>query len=153
MVEVNSTRKKKRPAPTRRTLLRAGAAGAAILAAPALISRRASAAEPLKVVAWKGYVTDEMLETFKNRTGIEVALTSHDGDQFVLDSWMRSDKAIHDMVCELGRGEFSSHRSDRRIAPRYQADNSGHLGSLRYPRGYPGGAAVSPCRSIGAPKS
>ncbi len=98
MVEVNSTRKKKRPAPTRRTLLRAGAAGGAILAAPALISRRASAAEPLKVVAWKGYVTDEMLETFKNRTGIEVALTSHDGDQFVLDSWMRSDKAIHDIV-------------------------------------------------------
>jgi len=56
---------------TRRSLLRTGAVGALALAAPAIVSRRAlSSSGEVRVFAWAGYFSDDMLADFKKKTGI-----------------------------------------------------------------------------------
>lgn len=61
---------------TRRSMLKGAAAGAAIVAAPAIISPRALASSgEVDVYAWGEYVSEEMIATFKERTGIQINLS------------------------------------------------------------------------------
>lgn len=94
----DSSRKAVRRAPSRRSLLRAGVGGALIAAAPAVVSRRARAAKPLKVAAFTDYISTEMIAAFKARTGIVVALTESGDDQQFLSQLENSEGASHDVV-------------------------------------------------------
>ncbi|MFC4353265.1 extracellular solute-binding protein [Fodinicurvata halophila] len=62
-----------RPGFTRRQVMKSAAAGAAVLAAPAIISPRAlSSSGEVRVYCWAGYFSDDMLADFTDKTGIEV---------------------------------------------------------------------------------
>jgi spermidine/putrescine transport system substrate-binding protein len=63
---------------TRRQLLKAGAAGAALagIGAP-FLARTALAAGEVKVFAWAGYISDEMLADFQKKTGIKPTYTPY----------------------------------------------------------------------------
>lgn len=62
---------------SRRSLLKGAAAGAAVLAAPAIVkSARASSGE-VKIFAWAGYISDEMLADFEKKTGITPVYTPY----------------------------------------------------------------------------
>jgi len=61
------------PAVSRRSVLRATAIGAAAVAAPAIVSRKALASSgEVRVFCWAGYFPDDMLADFTDKTGISV---------------------------------------------------------------------------------
>ncbi len=76
------------PSPTRRAVV--GGAVAAF-AAPALISRRGLAAEPLKVAVWEDYLNEEMIKAFRDATGIEISLVTHSEDLETLTTFGAAD--------------------------------------------------------------
>jgi spermidine/putrescine transport system substrate-binding protein len=66
---------------TRRTLLKSAAlAGAATVGGPYLLRRAWAQSGELKIFAWSGYISDEMLADFKSKTGITATYTPY-GDQ------------------------------------------------------------------------
>lgn len=62
---------------SRRTLLKASAAGAAVLAAPALVRNARASSGEVKIFAWAGYISDEMLADFQQKTGIKATYTPY----------------------------------------------------------------------------
>eukprot|EP01035_Chromulina_nebulosa_P011130 gene11130-14884_t len=67
---------------TRRTILRAGVAGASLLAAPALLSRQALASSgELNFMGWAGYpaLAEKVFPEFLKDTGIKVNFTEQPG--------------------------------------------------------------------------
>jgi spermidine/putrescine transport system substrate-binding protein len=71
---------------TRRSVLRGGAAGAMVIAAPAIVSRRAlSSSGELDLYTWSDYVYPEMIESFEGLTGIKVNLSTYGSNDEVLN--------------------------------------------------------------------
>src|SRR5687767_8095424 len=63
---------------TRRTLLQGTVAAGALAAAGPFIVRNARAASgELRVFAWSGYISPEMLADFEKKTGIKPTLTEY----------------------------------------------------------------------------
>lgn len=71
---------------TRRKLLKSAAAGAALAAAPAIVSRQALASSgELNLYSWSDYVYPEMIESFEKATGIKVRLSTYGTNDEVLN--------------------------------------------------------------------
>lgn len=71
---------------TRRQLLKSAAAGAALAAAPAIVSRQALASSgELNLYSWSDYVYPEMIESFEKATGIKVRLSTYGTNDEVLN--------------------------------------------------------------------
>jgi spermidine/putrescine transport system substrate-binding protein len=64
---------------TRRTLLKTSAAGLSLAVASPYIARQALGASSgeVKIFAWAGYITDEMLADFQKKTGIKATYTPY----------------------------------------------------------------------------
>jgi spermidine/putrescine transport system substrate-binding protein len=62
---------------SRRSVLKGAAAGAALLAAPAIVRDARASSGEVKIFAWAGYLSDEMLEAFEKATGIKPTYTPY----------------------------------------------------------------------------
>ncbi|SOD94080.1 extracellular solute-binding protein [Caenispirillum bisanense] len=62
---------------SRRTLLKGTAAAATVLAAPAIVTNARASSGEVKIFAWAGYISDEMLAAFEKSTGIKPTYTPY----------------------------------------------------------------------------
>lgn len=64
---------------SRRSLLKAGAAGLSVAVASPFVARQALGASSgeVKIFAWAGYITDDMLKDFEKKTGIKPTYTPY----------------------------------------------------------------------------
>ena len=84
---------------TRRTLLQGAAAAGVLAAAGPFIVRNARAASgELKVFAWSGYISPEMLADFEKKTGIKPALTEYGTNDELLNQLRASGGAGFDVI-------------------------------------------------------
>ena len=91
-----------RPAPKvgRRTVLKAGAAAAgAVAAGPlAVFSRRARAADRLRVLAWPGYEERAVAEEFEDTHGVRLEFKVYIGGEQMLRLFNRAPRGTYDTV-------------------------------------------------------
>lgn len=67
---------------SRRTLIKNSALGAAVLAAPAIISRSSLASSgSINVFAWGDYIQDNMIKKFEGDTGIKINLSTYGSNE------------------------------------------------------------------------
>ena len=84
---------------TRRTLLQGAAATATLAAAGPFIVRNARAASgELRVFAWSGYISPEMLADFEKKTGIKPALTEYGTNDELLNQLRASGGSGFDII-------------------------------------------------------
>lgn len=84
---------------TRRRTLKATAAAGLVIAAPAIISRRAlSSSGELNLYSWSDYVYPEMIESFTGQTGIKLNLSTYGSNDEALNKLRASGGAGFDIV-------------------------------------------------------
>lgn len=65
------------PRVNRRALLKGAVTGAAVLSAPAIVRNARASSGEVKIFAWAGYISDEMLAAFEKATGIKPTYTPY----------------------------------------------------------------------------
>jgi spermidine/putrescine transport system substrate-binding protein len=86
---------------TRRTLLAAAASGTALAVAGPFISRRAFAqatSGDVRIFAWAGYISDEMLAAFEKETGIKPTYTPYGTNDELLNQLKANNGAGFDVI-------------------------------------------------------
>ena len=84
---------------TRRTLLKGAAAAGALSAAGPFIVRNARAASgEVKLFAWSGYISPEMIADFEKKTGIKAVLTEYGTNDELLNQLRASGGAGFDVI-------------------------------------------------------
>jgi spermidine/putrescine transport system substrate-binding protein len=85
---------------TRRGLLKASALGGAALAltGPAILNPARAAGGEVRIFAWAGYVTDEMLDAFKSATGITPVRTEYGTNDELLNQLRASQGGGFDII-------------------------------------------------------
>jgi spermidine/putrescine transport system substrate-binding protein len=85
---------------TRRDFLKGTAAGAAALAAPSLLSRRALAAreKELNILCWEGYNSAEVLDPFRSAKGATVKAESLTNDPTMINRLRAGETNVWDLI-------------------------------------------------------
>ncbi|MEN2975831.1 extracellular solute-binding protein [Tistrella bauzanensis] len=85
---------------TRRSLLKASAMGGAALAVagPAILNPARAAGGEVRVFAWAGYLTDDMLAAFQNATGIKAVRTEYGTNDELLNQLRASQGGGFDII-------------------------------------------------------
>jgi len=79
---------------SRRSLLKGVTTGAAVLAAPAILRQARASSGEVKIFAWAGYISDEMLTAFEKATGIKPIYTPYG----------TNDELLNQLRASKGRG-------------------------------------------------
>ncbi|QEW06739.1 extracellular solute-binding protein [Nitrincola iocasae] len=84
---------------SRRQFLKgAAAAGTLAAATPFFINNALAASKELRIYAWAGYITDEMLADFKQKTGINATFTPYGTNDELMNSLRATDGTGFDII-------------------------------------------------------
>ena len=84
---------------SRRRFLQGTAAAGAVAAAPSFYINKALAqGEPLRIYAWAGYFSDEMLADFTDKTGIRATFTPYGTNDELMNSLRATDGSGFDVI-------------------------------------------------------
>lgn len=85
---------------SRRTLLKSGAAGLSLAVASPFVARRALGASSgeVKIFAWAGYITPEMLADFEKKTGIKPTYTPYGTNDELLNQLRANQGGGFDLI-------------------------------------------------------
>ncbi|WP_067101157.1 substrate-binding domain-containing protein [Marinomonas atlantica] len=83
---------------SRRQFLQGASIAGAVAATPFSISSAIAANKELKIYAWAGYITDEMLADFKAKTGINATFTPYGTNDELMNSLRATDGTGFDII-------------------------------------------------------
>ena len=83
---------------SRRNFVKGATAAGAVAATPFTISKAVAANKELRIYAWAGYITDEMLEDFKAKTGINATFTPYGTNDELMNSLRATDGTGFDII-------------------------------------------------------
>lgn len=83
---------------SRRQFVKGATVAGAVAASPFYINKAAAASKELRIYAWAGYITDEMLKDFKAKTGIKATFTPYGTNDELLNSLRATDGTGFDII-------------------------------------------------------
>ncbi|MEL0635151.1 MULTISPECIES: extracellular solute-binding protein [Marinomonas] len=83
---------------SRRQFIKGASVAGAVAATPFTINRAIAANKELRIYAWAGYITDEMLSDFKAKTGINATFTPYGTNDELLNSLRATDGTGFDII-------------------------------------------------------
>ncbi|MEX0623624.1 extracellular solute-binding protein [Saccharospirillum sp.] len=83
---------------TRRKFIKTSMAAGAIAASPFYINRALAESQELRIYAWAGYITDEMLNDFREKTGINATFTPYGTNDELMNSLRATDGSGFDII-------------------------------------------------------
>ncbi|MDH2431335.1 extracellular solute-binding protein [Pokkaliibacter sp. MBI-7] len=83
---------------SRRRFVQGALAAGAVASAPFYINKSYAAAKELRIYAWAGYITDEMLADFKAKTGINATFTPYGTNDELMNSLRATDGSGFDII-------------------------------------------------------
>ena len=83
---------------SRRQFVKSSVAASIAAASPFYINRALAATKELRIYAWAGYITDEMLTDFKAKTGINATFTPYGTNDELMNSLRATDGSGFDII-------------------------------------------------------
>jgi spermidine/putrescine transport system substrate-binding protein len=83
---------------SRRQFIKSASAAGAVAATPFTINKAIAANKELRIYAWAGYITDEMLTDFKAKTGINATFTPYGTNDELMNSLRATDGTGFDII-------------------------------------------------------
>ncbi len=83
---------------SRRQFVKGASVAGAVAATPFSINRAIAANKELRIYAWAGYITDEMLTDFKAKTGINATFTPYGTNDELMNSLRATDGTGFDII-------------------------------------------------------
>ncbi len=83
---------------TRRKFIKTSMAAGAVAASPFYINRALAESQELRIYAWAGYITDEMLNDFREKTGINATFTPYGTNDELMNSLRATDGSGFDII-------------------------------------------------------
>lgn len=83
---------------SRRQFVKGASIAGAVAASPFMINRAVAANKELRIYAWAGYITDEMLKDFKDKTGINATFTPYGTNDELMNSLRATDGTGFDII-------------------------------------------------------
>ncbi|SBS24546.1 Spermidine/putrescine-binding periplasmic protein precursor [Marinomonas spartinae] len=83
---------------SRRQFIKGASVVGAVATSPFMINRAVAASKELRIYAWAGYITDEMLKDFKEKTGINATFTPYGTNDELMNSLRATDGTGFDII-------------------------------------------------------
>ena len=83
---------------SRRNFVKGATAAGAVAATPFTVSKAVAANKELRIFAWAGYITDEMLKDFKAKTGINATFTPYATNDELMNALRATDGTGFDVI-------------------------------------------------------